>query len=308
MVFDMDLNLLKTKTDEINEIVMSYLPESGGFDEKIISAMSYSLSAGGKRIRPLLMSESFDIFAEPGKSRNTLNAFMAALEYIHTYSLVHDDLPAMDDAELRRGKPATHVRFGEAFGVLAGDALLNRAFEIVAKAMMEITDKTDLLYAQRAFYALASRSGVSGMIGGQSLDVESEKAVGFELSKSHLDYIYQKKTGALIQAALTIGATLANAKFDEIEKMEVIGTGIGYAFQIQDDILDIEGSREELGKDVGADSKNNKKTYVDFVGMDAAKTEVKRYTEKAIEDLESLKGRNTGFLKELLIMLVSRKK
>ena len=304
----MDHELLYAKTAEINKIIMSYLPEATPYDEKIVDAMSYSLSAGGKRIRPLLMSETFNMFAAPGKDRSTLNAFMAALEYIHTYSLVHDDLPSMDNAELRRGKPATHVKFGEAFGVLAGDALLNRAFEIVAKSMMEIKDKTDLLYAQRAFYALASRSGVDGMIGGQSLDVESEKKVGFELSKSHLDYIYQKKTGALIQAALTIGAALANATFDEIEKMEVIGTGIGYAFQIQDDILDIEGNEETLGKDVGADARNNKKTYVDFVGVDAAKAEVKRYTDKAIEDLESFEGKSNPFLKDLLLSLVNRTK
>ena len=194
-----------------------------------------------------------------------IEPFMAAIEMIHTYSLVHDDLPAMDNDEYRRGKKTTHAVYGEAMGILAGDALLNLAYETAAKAFgMEVADTR----VARAFAVLAKKAGVYGMVGGQVVDVESEKSDDCPITREKLDFIYRLKTGALIESSMMIGAILAGASSDEVSRVEQIAAKLGLAFQIQDDVLDVTSTLEVLGKPVGSDEKNNKATYVTFEGLD----------------------------------------
>lgn len=294
----------KNKTDEINKTVISFLPADNVYDDHIKSSVRYSVSAGGKRIRPLLMKEAYELFGG-GKDHLTLNAFMAAMEFIHSYSLVHDDLPAMDDATLRRGKPATHIEFGEAFGVLAGDALLNLAYEVVASRLAEIDDVTELKRAVRAFKVLSEKSGMSGMVGGQSLDVLSEKNNNGELSSEELKYIYDNKTGALIEAALMIGAILAGANEEEIRMMEDTGSAVGLSYQIEDDIIDMLGNEDETGKDSNADIKNQKTTYVTIYGVEESKKRSEELIMKAVANIEKCNG-DAGFLRELFLYLTKR--
>jgi len=227
--------------------------------------------------------------------------FMAAIEMIHTYSLVHDDLPAMDNDEYRRGKKTTHAVYGEAMAILAGDALLNYAYETAAEAMLRYADDQR---CARAFSVLARKAGVYGMVGGQVVDVESEKKhQSMDLSK--LDFIYRLKTGALLEAALMIGAILAGAGEQEVRKMEEAGTKLGLAFQIQDDILDVTSTLETLGKPIGSDDRNGKATYVSLVGIDRAKEEVRTLSEEAAAILDSF-DREHLFLRELFLYLIQR--
>lgn len=260
--------------------------------------MNYSVLAGGKRLRPMLMFETYRLF---GGSGRIIEPFAAAIEMIHTYSLVHDDLPAMDNDEYRRGKKTTHAVYGEAMGILAGDALLNFAYETAAEALtMEEGTKT----AGKAFVILAKKAGVYGMVGGQTVDVESE---GCDISKEKLDFIYRLKTGALIESAMVIGAVLAGAKEDEQKTVERAAGKIGLAFQIQDDILDETSSLAVLGKPVGSDRKNKKSTYVAWEGIEKAGQEVKRLFAEAMEELDSL-SLDHPFLSELLRYLIHREK
>lgn len=289
---------LQLRASEAERIIYRYLPKPEGYQKTVMEAMNYSLKAGGKRLRPILMWETYKLF---GGSSAALYPFMAAIEFIHTYSLVHDDLPAMDNDLLRRGKPTTHAVYGEAMGVLAGDALLNFAFETVIKAFEEEDIETSRI--TRSMSILSSKAGIYGMIGGQVVDVESEKSQG--ISKDQIDFIYRLKTGALIEAAMTIGACLAGAKDEEIAIIEHVATQIGLAFQIQDDILDIEGDEATLGKPIGSDIKNQKATYVSFAGIEKSKAEVKALTDAAVADLHSLSYENP-FLEELLEYLVYR--
>lgn len=289
---------LQLRASEAERIIYRYLPKSEGYQKTVMEAMNYSLKAGGKRLRPILMWETYKLF---GGSSAALYPFMAAIEFIHTYSLVHDDLPAMDNDLLRRGKPTTHAVYGEAMGVLAGDALLNFAFETVIKAFEEEDIETSRI--TRSMSILSSKAGIYGMIGGQVVDVESEKSQG--ISRDQIDFIYRLKTGALIEAAMTIGACLAGAKDEEIAIIEHVATQIGMAFQIQDDILDIEGDEATLGKPIGSDIKNQKATYVSFAGIEKSKAEVKALTDAAVADLHSLSYENP-FLEELLEYLVYR--
>ncbi len=289
---------LQLRASEAERIIYRYLPKSEGYQKTVMEAMNYSLKAGGKRLRPILMWETYKLF---GGSNAALYPFMAAIEFIHTYSLVHDDLPAMDNDLLRRGKPTTHAVYGEAMGVLAGDALLNFAFETVIKAFEEEDIETSRI--TRSMSILSSKAGIYGMIGGQVVDVESEKSQG--ISRDQIDFIYRLKTGALIEAAMTIGACLAGAKDEEIAIIEHVATQIGMAFQIQDDILDIEGDEATLGKPIGSDIKNQKATYVSFAGIEKSKAEVKALTDAAVADLHSLSYENP-FLEELLEYLVYR--
>lgn len=264
-----------------------------------MEAMEYSLMAGGKRLRPMLMLESFHLF---GGSGQVIEPFLAAIEMIHTYSLVHDDLPAMDNDDYRRGRKTTHVVYGEDMGILAGDALLNYAFETACLAFdMEEKNCPRL---GRALKILAGKSGIYGMIGGQVVDV---KESGHVISGETLRFIYRLKTGALIEASVMIGAVLAGASEEEIRTMEEIAGKIGMAFQIQDDILDVTSTTETLGKPVHSDEKNEKTTYVTWKGLDEAKMETRRMTEEAVEKLRSLKKQD-GFLRELLTGLVYREK
>ncbi len=288
---------LRTKTEEIEKLLTTYLPQETGFQKTVLEAVNYSVLAGGKRLRPLLMKETYQMFGGEGK---VVEPFMAAMEMIHTYSLVHDDLPAMDNDEYRRGKKTTHAVYGEAMGILAGDALLNLAFETAAGAFdMETSPRT-----AKALQILAGKAGIYGMIGGQVVDVESE---GQPLSREKLDFIYRLKTSALIEAAMMVGAVLAGASDEEVAAMERVAGDVGLAFQIQDDILDVTSTLEVLGKPIHSDDKNNKTTYVTLEGLDKAKKDVEEISERALSTLASLEHKN-AFLEELIRMLITREK
>lgn len=290
---------LEEKTLQIEEILKTYLPEKSGYQRTIMEAMEYSLLAGGKRLRPMLMQEVYHLFE--GKGRQ-IEPFMAAIEMIHTYSLVHDDLPAMDDDEYRRGRKTTHIVYGEAMAVLAGDALLNYAFETACRAFdMEETDPAQI---GSALKILSGKAGIFGMVGGQVVDVESE---GQQITGDKLDFIYRLKTGALIESSMMIGAVLAGASREQVQVMESIAGRVGMAFQIQDDILDVEGSREELGKPVHSDEKNQKCTYITWKGLEEAKKEVERLSREAMEELQALHPQDP-YLEMLLESLIHRKK
>lgn len=290
---------LKKRTDQTERILKKYLPERKNYQEIIIEAMEYSLMAGGKRLRPVMMMETYHIF---GGNSLIIEPFMAAIEMIHTYSLVHDDLPAMDNDEYRRGRKTTHVVYGEAMGILAGDALLNYAFETACTAFDKEPEKSALI--GRALGILARKAGIFGMIGGQVVDV---KETGHAVTGEILDFIYRLKTGALIEASLMTGAVLAGAERKDVDMLERIAGKIGMAFQIQDDILDVTGSSEELGKPVHSDEKNEKTTYVTWKGLETAKEDTAKLTYEAVDELKKL-GRDTEFLEELFQRLVYRKK
>lgn len=292
---------LQQKVEHINNVLEKFLPVEEGQQRIIFEAMNYSVRSGGKRLRPILMEETYHMF---GGSSAVIEPFMAAIEMIHTYSLVHDDLPAMDNDEYRRGKKTTHAVYGEAMGILAGDALLNLAYETAAKAFdMEVADTR----VARAFAVLAKKAGVYGMVGGQVVDVESEKSDDCSITREKLDFIYRLKTGALIESSMMIGAILAGASSDEVSRVEQIAAKLGLAFQIQDDVLDITSTLEVLGKPVGSDEKNNKATYVTFEGLDKAVSDVERISKEAEEQLDDL-GYDDAFLKELFEYLIHREK
>ncbi|MEF2735417.1 MAG: polyprenyl synthetase family protein, partial [Blautia sp.] len=228
--------------------------------------------------------------------------FACAMEMIHTHSLIHDDLPALDNDEYRRGKKTTHVVFGESAAILAGDALLNYAYETAFQAFELAKDEKELRRVAEALKLLGEKTGIRGMLGGQGADVEND---GKPLEKDMLDYIYENKTAALIEASLMIGAVLAGA--EDLDKIEQMGSCVGIAFQIQDDILDVTSNQEELGKPVGSDDKNHKTTYVTLEGIEKAGEEVKRRTDLAVELLEGLPG-DKEFLRELFLSLCTRRK
>ncbi len=290
---------LEQRTKEIEQILMKYLPQEEGHQHQIMEAMNYSITAGGKRLRPMLMKETYQLF---GGNSQVIEPFMAAMEMIHTYSLVHDDLPAMDNDEYRRGKKTTHVVYGEAMGILAGDALLNYAFETAVKAF-EIAPEQSLTIG-KALGILAEKAGIYGMIGGQVVDV---LATGKPLSREELDFIYELKTGALIKASMMIGAVLAGASESDISKIEQIAADVGLAFQIQDDILDVTSTTEELGKPVKSDEKNEKTTYVTLRGLEQSEKDVARISKEAIRLLDEIEEKNS-FLELLIRELIHRKK
>ena len=287
---------MEARVREIQERIQEYLPREEGFQTTLLEAVNYSMLAGGKKLRPLLMKETYEMF---GGQEQAVWPFMAALEMIHTHSLIHDDLPAMDNDEYRRGKKTTHAVYGEAMAILAGDALLNLAYETAAQAFALCAHPDR---AARALAILAEKTGVRGMIGGQSVDVENE---GKPLSLPQITFIYELKTGALIQAAMMIGAALAGASEEETEKLSGIALNVGMAFQIQDDILDITGSREVLGKPVKSDEKNHKYTYASVKGLEESAKDVERYSKEAVRLLEELPCRNE-FLQELILTLIHR--
>lgn len=287
------------KVKEIEEILKSYLPEQNGYQRIIMDAMEYSLMAGGKRLRPMLMQETYRLF---GGTEKVIEPFMAAQEMIHTYSLVHDDLPAMDDDELRRGRKTTHVVYGEDMGILAGDALLNYAFETAAAAFDEYPEKA--LQIGKAMKILGNKAGIYGMLGGQVVDV---KETGHAVDKDVLDSIYALKTGALLESSMMIGATLAGADDESIALIEKVASKVGLAFQVQDDILDVTSTAEVLGKPIHSDEKNEKTTYVILLGIDKAEKIVEKESVEAIELLKSLPVRN-DYLEWLLTQLIHRKK
>ena len=288
---------LEKRKSELEEILEKYLPAEEGFCKELAQAMNYSMRAGGKRLRPLLMAETYKMF---GGTSQIIQPFLAAIEMIHTSSLIHDDLPAIDNDEYRRGKRTTHAVYGEALGVLSGDALLNYAYETASKAFLMEPENTQI---GRAFGILTGKTGICGMLGGQSVDVTNE---GKEISREMLDYIYENKTSALIEASVMVGAVLAGASQKEVSRMERIGNKVGLAFQIRDDILDVTSTMEELGKPVFSDEKNHKVTYVTLKGLPEASKEVERISGEAVEELESFPEKNT-FLIRLVKELVDRK-
>ena len=290
---------LQERTDFAEAVIEKYLPEEHGFSGRMAEAVNYSMRAGGKRLRPVFMREAYQILGGEGE---IIEPFMAALEMVHTHSLIHDDLPALDNDEFRRGKQTTHIVFGEAAAILAGDALLNYAYETAFSAFDMAKDEAELQRVAKALKVLAQKTGIKGMLGGQGVDVEND---GKPLEKQLLDYIYENKTSALIEAALMVGGILAGAT--DIEKLEQIGSKIGIAFQIQDDILDVISSAEELRKPIGSDEKNNKTTYVTLEGIEKAGNEVQKLTDEAVGLLRELTDEKS-FLEELFQSLCARRK
>ena len=286
---------LDARTAEIEQLIGTYLPEETGHQKTIFEAMNYSMKAGGKRLRPMLMQEMCRLFT--GTLLEAVIPFMAAVEMIHTSSLVHDDLPCMDDDMMRRGKASTWAEYGEDIGVLTGDALMMYAFETSI-------DPDELSRIGRAIGILARKTGVYGMIGGQTVDVE---LAGGPIPGDKLDIIYRLKTGALIEASMLIGAVLGGAAEEDCKIVESLASKIGMAFQIQDDILDVTGSQDVTGKPSGSDEKNKKTTYVTLEGLDKAKKDVEQISTEAIEELNKLPG-NNEFLEHLIRALVGRQK
>ena len=292
---------LTRSTELVNNIIRGFLPREEGFQKTLLEAMNYSMNAGGKRLRPLLMLQTYKLF---GGGSAVVEPFMAAMEMIHTHSLIHDDLPAMDNDEYRRGRKTTHVVYGEAMGILAGDALLNYAYETASKAFALEPDNQNV---GRAFHILASKTGVYGMIGGQSVDVENEKNANISMSQEQLDFIYRLKTSALIEASMMIGTVLAGAGEEQVKQVEKIAEDVGLAFQIQDDILDVTSTMQVLGKPIRSDEKNGKTTYVTLKGLEMAQKEVEEISERAVERLDGLQEENE-FLRALILQLIHREK
>lgn len=291
---------LQNRVEHIETILQEYLPNEEGWQKSVIKAMNYSVLAGGKRLRPMLMEETYRLFGGQGKE---IEPFMAAIEMIHTYSLVHDDLPAMDNDEYRRGRKTTHVVYGEAMAILAGDGLLNYAFETALKSFE--MDGNAQSKAQ-ALTVLARKAGIYGMIGGQTADIEAEN-LGDKVTQEHLMFIHAHKTSALIEAAMMIGAILAGADDRQIAEVEKAAYEIGIAFQIQDDILDVTSTLEMLGKPIGSDAKNHKTTYVTLKGLDEAQKEQRELSEHAVDTIRNM-GYTNDFLMELITSLVTRQK
>ena len=291
------------KIQNIEEGFIPYLPKEEGYEKTVLEAVNYSINAGGKRLRPMFLYETYSMFG--GTDEKAVRPFMMAIEMIHTYSLVHDDLPAMDNDDYRRGKLTTHKKYGEAMGILAGDALLNLAYET---AFLAFDSKTDKQRIANALKVLGKKAGICGMVGGQVVDVENN---GKFVDEQMLHYVYKNKTSALIEASLMIGACLAGASQDEVRIMENVGTAIGLAFQIQDDILDISGDEKVIGKPVHSDEKNEKSTYPVLHGMEESRKKVAEYTDAGIAALDGITAANEehkSFLRELLMSLVEREK
>lgn len=287
-------NILNNDILLVERALTENLPRTKDGQSEVVNAMHYSLSNGGKRIRPVLALE----FAMAcGGSRDDCLALACAIEYIHTYSLIHDDLPCMDNDDMRRGKPSCHKQFGEASALLAGDALLTHAFEIIATSGLSPAKKT------MAVTLLAQNAGAEGMIGGQVIDLIIEDG---DPSLSELLTVYKLKTGALISAACLMGCISAGATDEQLTAASKFAYSLGVAFQIQDDILDIIGTEEELGKPIGSDAQNNKKTYASIKGIEAAKKDVERLTALAVSQLD--KFENTEFLRNLAVSLIDRSK
>lgn len=305
---------LSRRASHAEDILKEFMPAEEGYAQTVIEAMNYSLLAGGKRLRPVMMLEAYDLFAGEGADESVVAPFAAAMEMVHTYSLVHDDLPAMDNDEYRRGRKTTHAVYGAGMATLAGDGLLNFAFETAiagaaGKAKLPDYDGETANRYVAALKVFAQKAGIYGMIGGQCADIMSENnpETDSEKMKDVLHYIDENKTGALIESSLMVGAILGGATAEQVALMEKAGSNVGIAFQIQDDILDIVSTSEELGKPVGSDEKNNKMTYVSLYGMENARNKVKELSEEATDILRQL-GFDDSFLAGLFEYLIYRKK
>lgn len=291
------------RAGEIEAVIAEYLPGEAGYQRTVVEAMNYSIRAGGKRLRPMLMQETYRMLG--GRDR-IVEPFMAAIEMIHTYSLVHDDLPAMDNDEYRRGRKTTHAVYGEGMAILAGDGLLNYAFETAVRAFALCENAAERYRTvAEALRVLAGKAGILGMIGGQTADIEAEGRG--TLTEEELLFIHEHKTAALIQASMMVGAILAGASPETVKRMEKCAYDVGIAFQIQDDILDVTGDEKVLGKPVGSDAKNSKQTYVTMHGLEQSAADVQRLSEEALQILDELGGENE-FLKGLIVQLIHREK
>lgn len=291
---------LSQRVDKVNTLLESVLKVDTGLAEYLMEAMRYSVYGTGKRLRPILMEATAELFRGDAPE---LPYFMAAIELIHSYSLVHDDMPCIDNDEYRRGRKTTHAVYGETTALLAGDGLLNFAYETAAAAF---NDTKDPVKTAGAMKILTRKAGIFGMVGGQAVDVDCEKNQN-PLTKEKLLYIHENKTAALIEASMMIGALLGGASQSDVKKMEEAASAIGIAFQIRDDILDVVGTFEELGKPIGSDADNDKDTYVTLFGFDKAQEDVKMYSDKALSIIEGFEG-DKSFLIKLVESLVSRNK
>ena len=289
---------LQIRTEYAEKVIRRWLPKESGFARTMAEAMNYSMCAGGKRLRPILLLETFRMF---GEDEQLAEPFMAGIEMIHTHSLIHDDLPAIDNDDYRRGRLTTHKVYGEAMGVLSGVSLLNYAYETMLKTF-EMTSDADRVI--RALKIMSEKTGIHGMLGGQSVDVEND---GKEISREMLDYIYEHKTSALIEASMMAGAVLGGADEEQTALIEKAASVIGMAFQIQDDILDVTSTRQELGKPVHSDEKNHKVTYVTLFGVEKASEQVLQFSKQAQSILENLSNKNK-FLTALIMEMASRRK
>ena len=285
----------KEKTAQIEQILKAYLPRVQGYQEVIMDAMSYSMLAGGKRLRPMLMQETYRMF---GGTDRVIEPFMAAIEMIHTYSLVHDDLPAMDNDDYRRGRLTSHKVYGEDMAILAGDGLLHHAMETMAQACYENPCKE----TTGAMLAIAKGAGVHGMLTGQVVDVYFE---GKPIDKETLDFIHIHKTAAMIRGALEAGARVGGASDEVVEKFGLAGEKIGVAFQILDDILDVTSTMEELGKPIHSDEKNEKTTYVTLYGIEESRKIAAKLSDEAVAIWKEL-GESCDFLQTLTNYLLQR--
>lgn len=289
---------LSQKIEEVNKIMERFAPLQTGLQKNVMEAMNYSFLANGKRLRPLIMQETYKMF---GGNSEEIEPFMAAIEMIHTYSLIHDDLPCMDNDDYRRGRKTNHIVYGEPLALLAGDSLLNFAFETASENALNNNNPQKCL---KAINILGKKAGIYGMIGGQTIDIETE---GTPIGLDTIKEIHKLKTAALIEASMMIGAVMAEATDEQVKEVEKIAYNVGLAFQIQDDVLDVTSTTEELGKPVLSDEKNDKTTYVSIVGIQQSKEDVKRYTQTAMDGLTKL-NKDSKFLSDLFEKLINRKK
>jgi geranylgeranyl diphosphate synthase type II len=295
----MDLKAyLQKHRDQVNRTLAAYLPQVRGPAFRVVEAMHYSLFAGGKRLRPILCLAGAE--AVGGDAAEAMPV-ACALEMIHTYSLIHDDLPAMDDDDLRRGQPTCHKKFDEATAILAGDGLLTEAFRIIAEAAPKFSGREAVLL--EVLQLVGQAAGYQGMVGGQMLDLMAE---GRKITHKELETVHSMKTGALLTAAVRSGALVGGGSRQEVTQLTSYGEKFGLAFQITDDILDVEGDAAEMGKAVGADAKHQKATYPSLLGPEQAKTWARKVVESAVADLDPL-GERAVPLQELARYLLVRR-
>ena len=292
--------------DEYKELVdqhlMDFIPNIDNKSISLYESMKYSLTAGGKRLRPVLLLAACEFAG--GNIREAI-PYACAIEYIHTYSLIHDDLPAMDNDDLRRGLPTNHKVYGDAIAILAGDGLLNCAVEAISKDMMLFYDSPEKIRKRvNAAYEIAKGAGVRGMVAGQVSDIEAENAIA---SKEMLEYIHLNKTGALIRAAIKAGLYLGNPTDSMINDLEKYSENLGIAYQIADDIMDVVGNPDEMGKAAGSDEKKHKNTYTSILDIDHARNRLDELTAKAVESIEKYYD-NAEFFRNLVLDLAKRTK
>jgi len=288
---------MEEKIKKTEEYLSNFVEIKDNPQKLIYEAMNYSLLSGGKRLRPVLLLGTYELFRE---DEEVAMPFACTVEMIHTYSLIHDDLPAMDNDDYRRGRLSNHKKFGEAAAILAGDGLLNKAFETGLKAALKCNIDTDI--AVKALMEIAGSSGSDGMIGGQVVDMFGHEKIS---SVEDLKYMYSLKTGAIIKSSVIAGAILGGADEKELNALEIFAEKTGLAFQIEDDLLDVTGTLEKLGKATGSDESNHKITYLSFATIQEAKNEVSRLTEEAIESLDVF-GEKSVHLSELARYLTIR--